>query len=136
MKLNFIDDKISFKKIIIKFIISLIILLFIDSIYFKLASNIHNTVFKLIKPRNIRILSALLSWSLLALTITLLNPNNLKECAIYGMFSGFLIYGVYNSTNYATIKNWTLDMCIFDTLWGTFLCSIVSRSESFSNSIV
>ena len=31
---------------------------------------------------------------------------------------GVLIYGVYDFTNYATLKKWTLAFSIKDTLWG------------------
>ena len=31
---------------------------------------------------------------------------------------GILIYGVYDFTNYATLKKWTIAFSIKDTLWG------------------
>ncbi len=34
---------------------------------------------------------------------------------------GIVIYGVYETTNYATFKNWSLLTVIIDTLWGGFL---------------
>ena len=34
---------------------------------------------------------------------------------------GFLVYGVYEGTNYAIIKNWTFNTFIIDLLWGTTL---------------
>ena len=126
MNLNFVDYKTSLTKIVIKYFIILIILLLFDSIYFKMASNIHNKVFLNIKPKNIIIPSALISWSLLAISITILKPVTLKQSIIYGAFIGFIIYGVYNSPNYATIKSWTLDMCLYDTTWGMCLCTIGS----------
>ncbi len=126
MELKFIDNKVCILNVVFKYIISLVILLLLDGIYFKLANKVHDGVFKNIKPKNIRIPSALISWSLLAITVTILNPMNQRQSIIYGAVAGFIIYGVYNSTNYATIKDWTLDMCFYDTLWGTFLCAMVS----------
>lgn len=34
---------------------------------------------------------------------------------------GIIIYGVYETTNYATFKNWSLLTVIIDTLWGGLL---------------
>lgn len=49
--------------------------------------------------------------------------QNFKHvCFLSGVF-GFIVYGIYEFTNYAIIKNWTLDMVIVDILWGTFLCA-------------
>jgi uncharacterized membrane protein len=31
---------------------------------------------------------------------------------------GLVIYGVYDSTNYATLKKWTAELAILDTIWG------------------
>jgi|SaaInlStandDraft_2_1057019.scaffolds.fasta_scaffold311605_1 uncharacterized membrane protein len=37
---------------------------------------------------------------------------------------GFLIYGIYETTNLATIKNWPLKLLIVDTIWGGVLFGI------------
>lgn len=34
---------------------------------------------------------------------------------------GIIIYGVYETTCYATFKNWTMKMLVMDTLWGGIL---------------
>ena len=39
---------------------------------------------------------------------------------------GLLIYGVYETTNYALLKNWPLQMVIMDILWGGILFFIVA----------
>lgn len=39
----------------------------------------------------------------------------------HGAALGFVIYGIYNATNYAIFKNYNLKVAICDTLWGTFL---------------
>lgn len=38
---------------------------------------------------------------------------------------GMLVYGVYDSTNYATLKNWDLNVAIKDSLWGGVLFAII-----------
>ena len=34
---------------------------------------------------------------------------------------GVVVYGVYETTNYATLKAWTLKMAVMDTVWGGIL---------------
>jgi uncharacterized membrane protein len=41
-------------------------------------------------------------------------------------FLGLVIYGVYDSTNYATIKKWTAELAIMDTLWGATLFTLTT----------
>ena len=39
---------------------------------------------------------------------------------------GIVIYGVYETTNYAIFKNWSLLTVIIDTLWGGILFAITT----------
>lgn len=44
---------------------------------------------------------------------------------------GFLVYGLYNSTNLSFLEQWDLEVTIVDTLWGSFLfgaCTVVASS--------
>ena len=67
----------------------------------------------------IKVIPAILAYVLLVFNIyTILIPRlqNEYEYAIVGM----VIYGVYNMTNQATLKDYPLSISIIDTLWGTF----------------
>ena len=48
------------------------------------------------------------------------------EAIIFGALMGLVIYGVYDLTNFATLKDFSLRMTLTDLTWGTFLCSITS----------
>jgi uncharacterized membrane protein len=39
---------------------------------------------------------------------------------------GVVIYGVYETTSYATFKAWTPQMLVMDTLWGGILLSLTT----------
>lgn len=56
---------------------------------------------------------------LLPLTLYAYNPFT-------GAIVGGCIYGIYNATNYAVLKNYSLTMAIVDTIWGMVLFSILS----------
>lgn len=38
-----------------------------------------------------------------------------------GMALGFLCYGTYEMTNYATLADWSLEQVLIDGVWGTLL---------------
>jgi uncharacterized membrane protein len=39
---------------------------------------------------------------------------------------GVLIYGVFETTNYAMLKNWSFKLVILDTLWGGILLGLTT----------
>lgn len=43
-----------------------------------------------------------------------------------GCFFGLIVYGAYDLTNQATLKNWAIVMTIVDMMWGSFLSGLVS----------
>ena len=48
------------------------------------------------------------------------------DVLIKGAIFGLIVYGVYDFTNLAIIKNWPLQISIIDMLWGGCLCSATS----------
>jgi uncharacterized membrane protein len=43
-----------------------------------------------------------------------------------GALMGLVIYGTYDFTNHATLKEWSLTLTLTDAVWGMFLTGIVS----------
>ncbi len=43
---------------------------------------------------------------------------------IGGALLGLLAYGTYEFTNYATLKDWSLEQVFVDTIWGGFLTGV------------
>lgn len=85
-------------------------------------------------PLTIDIKAALLSYGLVMVAIfyvalplidhkrTKYPRRNIYElCMIYGGLVGLVVYGVYNITSQATLKNYPWTTSIVDTLWGTGL---------------
>lgn len=50
----------------------------------------------------------------------------LVDVAIKGGLFGFVIYGIYNATNKATIAEFGTEEAIKDTVWGIILCALIS----------
>lgn len=53
----------------------------------------------------------------------ILKNRSVFEAAILGI----IIYGVYESTNYAVFKKWSANLAIMDTIWGGFLFALTTH---------
>jgi len=118
------------KKKIISFLAVFVSLLILDFLV------ISNLVFPLYEEgisqllnEDVNIYSSLIAWFLIALGVSIiivpLSKNKIdsfKNGAIFGL----VLYGVYDFTNYAIIKGWTIEMVLFDVLWGIILCGTIS----------
>ena len=51
----------------------------------------------------------------------------------YGAIYGFITYGMYNFTNYATIDGYLLSMTLLDLVWGVFLNSTIAAVLFYSS---
>ena len=49
---------------------------------------------------------------------------------------GIVIYGVYETTNYALLKNWSIITVIMDTLWGGLLFAFTTYIVNMLRGIV
>lgn len=50
------------------------------------------------------------------------NVKIIMEAFVYGVCS----YSVYDLTNWATLKGWSVPMVVTDIIWGGILCSMVT----------
>lgn len=48
--------------------------------------------------------------------------TSMNTAILSGLFIGFCMYGLYDLTNFATLKGWTLEMTVIDMAWGSFVC--------------
>lgn len=49
---------------------------------------------------------------------------------------GLVIYGVYETTNYALFKNWSIITVIIDTLWGGILFALTTYIVSLLRNLL
>jgi uncharacterized membrane protein len=69
--------------------------------------------------------AGLLVWALIVLgsiifVLPLTQGQSLATALFYGGFFGFVLYGVYDLTNYSLLKDWPLTTTILDIAWGVF----------------
>jgi len=108
-------------------LISAIILITIDFVYLNLVKNYFQKQVLSIQGSQIQInfLGAAICYIFL---ITGLNYFIIKpKKSVYDAFLlGLVIYGVYETTNYALFKNWSILTVIIDTLWGGILFALTT----------
>ena len=46
------------------------------------------------------------------------------EAFLVSAVFGFVVYGVYDFTNHATLRQWPLSLLTADILWGAFVCGL------------
>ena len=61
--------------------------------------------------------------------VFVLNNNFVKSpltALLIGAVFGILVYAIYDFTNLATMKNYSLRLAIIDTIWGGVICGTAS----------
>ncbi len=51
-----------------------------------------------------------------------------KTAALHGAVLGFVAYGTYDMTNYATLEGWPVKVVVVDLVWGTLLTAIAATA--------
>lgn len=101
---------------------SSLLFLLLDSIFIYLNRKMFMDQIKVVQgsPLQVNIVGTILSYVFLLLG---LNYFILREHrSVFDAFVlGLVIYGVYESTTYALLKNWNIRTVITDTLWGGIL---------------
>ncbi|MBP9771755.1 MAG: DUF2177 family protein [Candidatus Pacebacteria bacterium] len=62
--------------------------------------------------------------------------NALLSITLGGALLGFIVYGVYDMTNLATLKGWTLSISLIDMAWGTFVSGVVAGITSYVSRLI
>lgn len=57
-------------------------------------------------------------------SVPALKENAPLQALLTGMVLGFLCYGTYEMTNYATLQDWSLQQVAVDLAWGTLLTGV------------
>jgi len=104
-----------------------VIMLALDFIYLGYFKNYFQSVFKNIQGEkiNLRITGAIICYVIMLIGLNyfiISKKASLKDA----FFLGFLVYLVYDSTNYATFTKWPFKMLIVDSIWGGILFTLTT----------
>ena len=99
-----------------------IILVLIDSIYLNIMKKYFEKQVKMVQNKEMKInfVSVFLCYILIifGLNYFIIEP---KKTVYDAFLLGIIIYGVFETTNYAIFKNWSFYTVVLDTLWGGIL---------------
>ena len=100
----------------------------LDFIYLSAFSNFFNALVQSIQGSKIKfnLTGAILCYIFLILGLNyfIIAP---KRSLTDAFLLGLVIYGVYETTNYAILKNWKLEAVVLDTLWGSVLFALTTK---------
>jgi len=120
--MQFTDIKIIFLICLIFIIIDVPVLMYVNKdTYLVNFRNINNGE---IDFTRLKIISALICYLIMAFGLYYFSVK--EKNILNALILGFVINGIYNTTNYATINKYSLNVAIIDTLWGPTLFTIVS----------
>ncbi len=120
-------------EIVIKeYALFLILLLIIDSFYLYGLKDTHNDVFQKIQKSPLKVnlkygsLFYLLAPIAYIYFIKPLGKNDIIQIAKNGALMGLLMYGTFDITNLALLKDYPPWYALMDTVWGTFAIMVTS----------
>ena len=102
-----------------------VVMLVLDIVYLNLVSNHFNNLMNNIqgKPIKLKYLPAVLCYSIMIFAMYYFIVKENKP--LYDAFLlGFVIYGVYDMTNMATIDAWDWKTVALDSIWGSCLFTL------------
>ena len=111
----------------IKYIVSAIILVLLDSIYLNAIKDFFGKQVRKVQgsPLKINYTGAILCYIILVLGINYFIIYQNKS-VLDAFLLGLLIYGVYETTNYALFSEWTMTAVIIDSIWGGILFALTT----------
>ncbi len=115
-------------------IITLLLFIIFDLIWFSVSlTTVYQPAINSIQgssaPFFSKMYGGLFAWFLLALGINIFvlpKSNSVFEAVINGLLFGFIVYGIFNGTNYVMFKNYDMNVFFPDLLWGTLVSGAIA----------
>ncbi len=113
-------------------------MLALDATWLTLTASQSRTVFAAVQkhPLSIRWIPAFVVYIIMAGAIywfAVADSTTVQDAAIRGAGIGFSMYGVYDMTNYATLRDYPIQFALTDIVWGTTMCAVTaSLTKSIS----
>jgi len=118
------------------YLITALLMLILDAVWLTLNKPMYNKLVMGIQnsPLRVNLIPAVISYILMYVGMVLLVLPTIKASKdasftnvfrIAGIF-GLCVYGIFNATNMAILKNYSAYVALMDTLWGTLLYTFVA----------
>jgi uncharacterized membrane protein len=114
-----------------------IVVLLLDAIWLTATATSSRQLFAAIqgKPLQIRWIPAIATYAVMIIAIWFfaVQPSaDVAEAAGRGALLGLTMYGLYDLTNYSTLKEYTLQFTLTDMAWGTTLFTIAAVAATLT----
>ncbi len=121
-----------------RFSIVFVVFLIIDMVWLvKIAPSFYKNHLGHLMAEKVSYLPALVFYItyIIALLVFVINPamaaGSLAKAAYLGALIGFAMYGTYDLTNMATLRDWPMIVTVVDLMWGTFITSTTSVVSTY-----
>jgi uncharacterized membrane protein len=61
-----------------------------------------------------------------------LKAGSVTPAVLYAALFGALAYATYDLTNFATVRNWTLQIALADIAWGAFASAVAAAVSYYA----
>ena len=110
-----------------RLLVSAIVLVCLDALYLKVFGNYYSNQVARVQGSEIKVnyLAAVICYIFLIIGLNyfIIRPHrSVSDAFLFGI----VVYGVYETTNWAIFKNWSPISVIIDTLWGGTLFALTT----------
>ena len=115
-----------------KFFLIFLILVVLDFIYINFSQNYYESHMN-IKYSNVKMIPAILAWGCIGIAYYYTIEEPFDDKYLKGLVLATGMYGVYNTTNLAILPNYSTELALRDTIWGTTLITLTTFISSYIN---
>jgi uncharacterized membrane protein len=108
-----------------KGVLIFIIFIVIDLIYINFSKSFYEYHMN-IQYSNVKVIPAILAWICIAISYYYSVQEPFENKYLRGLILAIGMYGVYNFTNYSIYPNYSLNVTIRDSIWGTSLITLIT----------
>lgn len=124
---------------VVAYIASLLVFGAIDALWIStMASRLYRPVLGDLLLSDLRIAPALAFYFMFPVGLLIfavapsLRNDSWSTAAISGLLFGAFAYGTYDLTNYATLRNWSLQITVIDILYGAVIAGLASAAAHWA----
>ena len=113
--------------VFLQIFITFVVIILLDLVYLLSTKDFFNNIVKEIQGSNISInyLGVISCYIFIVLGLNLFIINENKSI-LYAFLLGIMVYGVYDTTNYAIFDKWPETAVVMDVLWGGILFALTT----------
>ena len=125
------------------YVAALIVFVMIDAVWLSVMGNmLYRPILGDILLPTLRLAPALVFYAVFPIGIVALAAmpglklGSLGSAAVSGLLLGAIAYGTYDLTNYATLRNWNLQLTVLDIVYGAIATGAAAVAATYASRMV